>query len=76
MTAKIKKNQKLVNKVLKYNNLYDINNDLRDLAYDSDDDKLVKKYTRLCEKYFDLYLETMSELPKYEQKNIDKFINN
>lgn len=76
MKAKIIRNQKLVNKVLKYNNLYDVNNDARDLAYDNDDDKLVRKYNRLCEKYFELYLEFYNELPKYEQKNIDKFINN
>lgn len=75
MDALKQKNQKLVLKALKYNNLYDINNDLRDKANDDGDDKLYKKYDRLCQKYFDIFVETIDELPLYETKRIQKFLN-
>jgi hypothetical protein len=76
MNALKQKNQKLVLKALKYNNLYDINNDLRDKASDEGEDKLYKKYDKLCQKYFDIFVETIDELPLYEVKRIEKFINN
>lgn len=57
-----------VNVLIKYNEA----NDLRNLSHDSDDEKLYNKYNRLCEKYFDRYLDLVTEMPKRERQNIEK----
>jgi len=69
------KNQKLVNKAIRHNYNYDKANSLRDIASDNDDIKSYKKYDAICIREFDKYLDVMSELPKGQQKAIEKFIN-
>jgi len=73
MEAKTKKNQSKVNKCIKALSKYDALNTLRDAAYDEGNDREVNKYNRLCENAFDKYLTYSDELPKYEQKRIEKF---
>lgn len=68
------KNQKLVDKAIKLHKLYDENSSLRDIADDNDDVKLYKKYDKLCEKYFNGYLDIIYDLPKGQAKAIEKFI--
>lgn len=69
--AKAKKNQKLVNQAVKALISYNENNDLRDKADNLGDERAYNKYDRLCEKYFNKYLEVISELPKTEVKQIE-----
>lgn len=57
-----------VNVLIKYNET----NDLRNLSHDSDDEKLYNKYNKLCEKYFDRYLDLVTDMPKRERSNIEK----
>ena len=57
-----------VNVLIKYNEA----NDLRNSSYDLEDEKLYNKYNRLCEKYFDRYLDLVTEMPKRERENIEK----
>ena len=67
-----KKNQVTVNRAINWLIKYNTSNDLRDLAYNEYDTKAYRKYDRVCEKAFDKYLEYMEELPKREQKQIEK----
>lgn len=59
---------KAVEWIIKYNSL----NDLRNLAYDMDDEKIVRQYDRKCENAFDKYLTIVYELPKRERYQIEK----
>jgi hypothetical protein len=70
------KNQKLVNKALKHYFKYEEINMLRDVASDNDDIKSYRKYDAICIREFDKYLEIAYDLPKGQQKAIDKFIDN
>jgi hypothetical protein len=73
MKAKNKKNQAMINKCIKALRRYDALNSLRDIADNDGNEREVKKYNRLCENVFDKYLTYSDELPKYEQKRIEKF---
>jgi hypothetical protein len=73
MIAKTKKNQGMVNKCIKALSKYDALNTLRDIADNDGNEREVNKYNRLCENAFDKYLTYSYELPKYEQKRIEKF---
>tara|TARA_R110000744_G_scaffold40521_1_gene91943 strand:- start:2190 stop:2426 length:237 start_codon:yes stop_codon:yes gene_type:complete len=72
VSAITKKNQPTVNKATSWLIKYNTANDLRDLADGNDDTKAFSKHNRTCEKAFDKYLEYMEELPKREQKQIEK----
>jgi len=78
MEIKIKAISKLhqskVNKAVEWIIKYNALNDLRNLAYDMDDEKLVRQYDRKCENAFDKYLTIVMELPKRERKQIEKSI--
>lgn len=74
--AKAKKNQKLVNQAVNALLKYNMHNDLRDKADDEGNEKEYNKQNRLCEKYFDKYLEAEYELPKTEIKQIHQVKNN
>jgi uncharacterized radical SAM superfamily Fe-S cluster-containing enzyme len=74
ITAINKKNQKLVNKAINWLIKYSDSNDLRDRADDNGDEKMYKKFDRVCENSFNKYLEIVSELPKREVTNIEKSI--
>lgn len=69
--AKAKKNQKLVNQAVKALIAYNTANDQRDKADGLGDEKAYNKFDRQCEKYFNKYLEVISELPKTEIKQIE-----
>lgn len=69
--AKAKKNQKLVNQAVKALIAYNTANDLRDKADGMGDEKAYNKHDRQCQRYFDKYLEIISELPKTEVKQIE-----
>jgi len=73
MEAKTKKNQGKVNKCIKALQRYDALNTIRDSYDNAGDEKNVNKYNRLCENAFDKYINYSYELPKYEQKRIEKF---
>ena len=72
------KHQKMVNKVVFWNTKYEEANAQRDLAYDTtecdyeEDDKVWRKWNKVCESTFDKYLECLEMLPKGEQKNVEK----
>jgi len=66
------KNQSKVNRILAWATKYDIANNNRDIADGDGDDKAYKKYDRQCQMMFDKYLELMDDLPKGQQKAIEK----
>lgn len=72
------KHQKLVNKAVSWDIKYEFANDQRNIASDNtecdyeEDDKLWRKWNRVCENTYDKHLDCMDELPKGEQKNIEK----
>lgn len=76
--AKNPKHQKLVNRVVQWDVKHELANDERNLVYDTteceyvEDDKLWKKWNRVCESTFDKYLTYLEQLPKGEQKNVEK----
>jgi uncharacterized protein HemY len=72
MQAKTVKNSKLFNKVLKALNNYNKLNNLRDEADNNGNEKEYKKLNKRCEISFSNYMELLEELPKYEQKRIEK----
>jgi hypothetical protein len=74
LTAKTKKNQANLNKAIYWGVEYDKINDLRDRADDSGDEKAYRKYNRMAENAFEKYLGYISQLPKVEQKRVEKFI--
>jgi hypothetical protein len=71
------KNQKAVNKAVKYLDKYNSTSSARDRAYDNDEEKEGIKLDRKCENLFDQYLTACDELPKRERENLEKcFYNN
>lgn len=70
MEAINKKNQGKVNKAVKAYEKYSKLNDLRDIA-DGNGENL-NKHNKACENAFDKYLTHLHDLPKYEQKQIEK----
>ena len=67
--------QSMVNKATTWMAKYDLNNDLRDKAEGLDDERLVAKYDKLCERAYNKYLEYCDELPKREVANMEKQMN-
>ena len=67
--------QSMVNKATAWMAKYDLNNDLRDKAENLDDERLVAKYDKLCERAYNKYLEYCDELPKREVANMEKQMN-
>tara|TARA_R110000822_G_scaffold1592_2_gene7371 strand:- start:11 stop:280 length:270 start_codon:yes stop_codon:yes gene_type:complete len=71
------KHQSIVNKAVVWWEKYEFFNDQRNTASDNseydyeEDDKLWRKWDRLCIKSFDRYDELMQELPKREQNNVE-----
>ena len=72
ITAITKKHQTMVNRACQWLIKYNEANDQRDLADNNGDEKMYRKYDRLCEKAWDKYLECTSELPKREVNQIEK----
>ena len=76
------KHQSLVNKVVAWDTKYELANDQRTLAHDltecdfEDEDKTWRKWNRACENAFDKYITYFEDLPKREQLNITKTLNN
>jgi protein involved in sex pheromone biosynthesis len=71
MEAINKKNQKDVNKAVKFLIAYNTANDKRNAAEDNDNAKEFKKFDKICETKFDNYLEVCGDLPKREVKQIE-----
>ncbi len=74
------KNQSRVNKAIDWMRKYEEANTKRDLISDNlecddEDSKEWRIINRRCEQAFDKYLDVMDELPKGQQKAIDKFLN-
>ncbi len=74
------KNQSRVNKAIDWMRKYEEANTKRDLISDNlecddEDSKEWRAINRRCEQAFDKYLDVMYELPKGQQKAIDKFLN-
>ena len=74
------KNQSRVNKAIDWMRKYEEANTKRDLISDNlecddEDSKEWRAINRRCEQAFDKYLDVMDELPKGQQKAIDKFLN-
>lgn len=72
MRAINKRNQALVNRAVKWLEKYNEANDQRDIADGLGDEKLYRKYDRVCERTWDKYEECISELPKREVNQIEK----
>ena len=72
MKAINKKHQAMVNRAVKWLEKYNEANDQRNLADSNGDDKMYRKYDRLCEKTFDKYEDCTSELPSREVNQIEK----
>jgi hypothetical protein len=70
------KNQKAVNKAVKYLDKYNTLSNARDKAYDNDLEKEGIKLDRKCEDAFDKYLDACFYLPKREVVNIEKSFYN
>ncbi len=73
------KNQSKVNKAIQWMQKYEDANTKRDmicdnLECDEEDSKEYRAINRRCEQAFDKYLEAMEELPKGQQKAIEKAI--
>ncbi len=68
-----KKNQSVVNKVIKAIIKYNEYDNLRNQADDNDNTKDHKKYERLCEKTYNDFMENMNSLPKNQQQAIFKW---
>jgi len=65
------KNQVIVNRCVKALLRYEMLNDLRNLAEDSENISDYKKYDRLCEQVWDRYLDYLYSLPKNQQRAIE-----
>jgi hypothetical protein len=67
-----KVHQVKVNRATIWLTKYNEFNNQRDLANDNGDEKLYKKYDKLCINAFDKYLTIVDELPKRERAQIEK----
>lgn len=67
-----KKHQTMVNRACQWLEKYNKANDQRDLADNNGDEKMYRKYDRLCEKAWDKYEDYTSELPSREVAQIEK----
>lgn len=65
------KNQKAVNKAVKFLIAYNSLNDLRDKADNEGNEKEYRKLDRKCEMAFDKYQESIWDLPKREISKIE-----
>jgi hypothetical protein len=74
IVAITKKNQRMVNKAVKYLEKYNALSSERDRAYDNDEEKKGIQLDRKCENVFDQYLDACYYLPKREVANIEKII--
>jgi len=72
ITAINKKHQSKVNRACAWLIKYNSFNNQRDIADGNGDDKMYRKYDRLCANSFDKYLWILDELPKREKANIEK----
>lgn len=72
MKAINKKHQAMVNRAVKWLEKYNEANKQRDIADGNGDEKLYRKYDRMCEKTWEKYQECTSELPKREVEQIEK----
>jgi protein involved in sex pheromone biosynthesis len=72
ITAKNAKNQSKINRCVKTLERYYVLNSLRDAADDNGDKSSYNKLNRQCEDVFDKYMTQLQDLPKYEQKSIEK----
>lgn len=72
ITAINKKHQSKVNRATAWLIKYNAFNNQRDIADGNDDEKMYRKYDRLCQNSFDKYLWILDELPKREKINIEK----
>ena len=67
-----KKNQKAVNKAVKLLIAYNQLNDLRNLADDDCNQKLIEKLDNKCSNAWDKYNDAIYDLPKREIEQIEK----
>ena len=72
ITAINPKNQGLVNKACKWLVKHNNYNRLRDIADGSGDLKAYNKYDQKCQDSFNKFLEYLEDLPKGQQKAIEK----
>jgi len=72
--AKSKQNQRNLTQAIfhgmRYNELVNLSQE----AENNGDDKLQRKYERMQSAAFDKHLEALYELPKYEQKRVEKIV--
>jgi hypothetical protein len=72
ITAINKKHQSKVNRAITWLIKYNEFNNQRDIADGNADEKMYRKYDRLCANSFDKYLWIVDELPNRERNNIEK----
>lgn len=68
------KHLKTVNRCLRALDRYNELNDMRNDAENNGDERTVRKLERKCEEVFDRYLNYLHELPKNQQKQIEKIL--
>lgn len=69
-----KKYQPLINKILSWNDKYEILNEQRDKADDDGNERLFNQLDKKCENAFEKVIEYLEELPAREKKNVEKII--
>ena len=69
-----KVHQSKVNRATQWLSKYNEFNNQRDMADGNDDEKMYKKFDRLCANSFDKYLWIVDELPKREKVNIENHV--
>ena len=65
------KHQAMVNRAMRHLMKYNVANDQRDAASDTDDYVAYAKAHKKCCNHFDKFLDCMAELPKREQEQIE-----
>ena len=74
LTARTKKNQTNINKAVYWGKRYEELVNLGYNAENNDDFKLQRKYERKQEDAWNKFVDYFNELPKSEQKRVEKFV--
>ena len=74
LTAKTKTNQSTLNKAIAWGRKYNAVVDAINLAEDAGDERQARLLRRKEEEIYDRYVNFLEELPKYEQRKVEKLI--
>jgi|DEB19_MinimDraft_3_1074340.scaffolds.fasta_scaffold00312_22 hypothetical protein len=74
LTAKTRANQSTLNKAISWGRKYNQVVDAINLAEDAGDERKARLLRRKEEEIYDRYVNYLEELPKYEQRKVEKLI--